>query len=849
MDFGVMQALPTVEPVKSLDLGEPTAPYWIVTGAPDIKASVTGSITTGGYMHHIVDIVQSAGLRAADLFWTSICPTASNEFHMARMQALDWDDVRHFGDRLRQHRPRLIIAVGERALNALTGQEGITKWRGSFLPCTIASDVLVLPILDGYIVDVNMALKFVGQIDLKKIAVRLAPDYREPVRNYIIDPTFDQCRDYLQHLIDDAPDFSFDIETPQGVIGCIGFSDAPYQAICIPFLRWDRPDQNCWEPAQEAELWRLIALALAVEGNVKVAQNVQYDQTWLWEEARIHIAGPIHDTMVMHHLLRPDFKKGLGFLTSVYTLDPYYKDEGKVDITAIRKSGLDLTEVTRQYWTYNAKDCDTTLRIHTELLPLLTKHGHDPIFKHLVELHPHIWAMSVRGIAVDQEARLQTTHAIQAEVAQLQQHLEDLVGHPLATNSPLQMKAWLYDELGLTPQTTTRKDPETGARSKTISADEDALKELRKQLQGLVYADGGKKDVERIRNVAAITAVLDIRSRQKYLSTYLECRLSPDGRIRSTFSMAGAETGRFASYAYTYDDTGSNLQNQPKKARKYLIPDPGEVIVNVDLAQAEARVVAYVSGDIGLKALFTSGVDYHTANAMRIWGITDPMRVTPEQRQKAKIGGHGSNYGATEITLALQLGISLSEAKNFRLRYFSAYQQLAQWHERLRSQLLKTRTIVTPMNRKRVFLGRMNDDLFRNGLAFTPQSTIADLMNHAICTALAEQPHHKLLLQCHDSLAFSIPYGEVDDFIAWLRPHVERTITIERGEQFVIPADFEVGWNMKDLVRYLTPSQEGEVRFRLARKETTMEIVAAMSINKDAVAAIQEGVTWRKTNG
>jgi DNA polymerase I-like protein with 3'-5' exonuclease and polymerase domains len=698
----------------------------------------------------------------------------------------------------------------------------------------------------------------------------MADDYVEPERRYRIDPTFEECIAYLTYLRDECPLFSVDIETPGGHFGCIGFSDSPYQAFVVPVSRWDTPGQHCWSAAQEAELLVLISEVLANPNSTKILQNGMFDQTYLWENLRILIQGPAHDTMVMHHYLYPDFKKGLGFLTSLYTVDPYYKAEGKLETAKIMKMpDAERAEFQRQYWFYNAKDCDTTLRIYHTLTTALDKRGMSSMTNFLSALHHPIWEMSVYGIRVDEDARARKAQEVRIEIEELQAKLEELIGHPLNTNSPKQMQEWLYVENSLPIKKGKRKDAETGERSMTVTANSDALEEIRKELQGKVFAEGGSKDLWRNSLVKAITCILAMRDRGKFLGTYLECPISADGRIRASFSMAGPSTGRFASRAYL-DGTGTNLQNQPKEARGYYLPDPHPpgsepfVFVNIDLAQAEARVVAFESGDPGLKFLFNSGVDYHTANAMSIWGYETPMDVPGLKRQLAKIGGHATNYGATEHTLALSLGVPLKDAKDFRKRYLARYPGLTEWHSWIKNKIDKGRTLYNAMGRKCIFLSRIDDNLYRSCLAWTPQSTIADVINRAIVNMKSEQPKLRLHLQCHDSLTFSVPYSKVDAFVAWARPHIEIPLISHRtGEGFTIPADFEVGWTYGSMVRYVTPEQEKEIHHRLSliprsswaglppkeQKELLSpyigEIVSDMGVNKDAVISIDQGNSWR----
>jgi DNA polymerase I-like protein with 3'-5' exonuclease and polymerase domains len=861
---------PTVQIASIPTKGSPSSPIWIAVPACDLKGFNSGDPGESTYNYRIATVLEQASIRSGDIFWTTIDPQPASDFMIARSRPIPQERVEDFLRSVEKHQPKVLIAVGEPALRALTSEKNIDKWRGSFLPLDhpegyALDNTLVLPIQDGYRLFQAPELSFVMQIDLRKIAVRLSPDYRAPIRDYKIEPTFEEAVSYLLYLRDECPSFAVDIETPQQTLGCIGFSDAPYQAFCLPFLKWGNPGQHYWPADQEAVLWRLLSQVLANPASEKVFQNGMFDTTFLWEVCGIMTRGRIWDTMVMHHLLYPDFPSNLGFLTSLYTLDPFYKDEGKIE----EKNEGD----NHQYWTYNAKDTDTTYRIYNTLQGYLAKHGHKPISDHLSLLHTPIFQMSIRGFAVDLDRRARRSAELTIEMEETKRKLDASIGYSINLNSPDQVKEWLYVSNGLHEKTKTRVKTNklTGAkeRSSTATADAGAIRELKKELQGMHFAEGGERDRWRHKLIYELDLVLAL-SEMDVRMDFLKAALWK-GRFHSSFVVSGAETGRLKSKKYKvgWPTFGGNLQNRNKKDRVFLVPDPAEpgqppfVLVNADLSQAEARIVAWESNDPGLKQLFNSGVDYHTANAKNIFGLASIDDVTPEQRQAAKIGGHGTNYDMSSPTLALQLGVSLAFAKNFHASYKAAYPYIPMWHNKVRQTLLKTRTVSNLYGRKYRMLGRIDDSAYRNALAFTPQSSIADLIDHIILDLVAERPEIRLHVQGHDSLVFSVPYPEVDAFIPWLRAHMERPLCSSHGELFTIPADFEVGWNWKDMVRYLTPAEEASVKelfkaipddawTHLPAKEQKEllapyigNIVAELGVNKDAVSALYNGQTWR----
>jgi DNA polymerase-1 len=92
--------------------------------------------------------------------------------------------------------------------------------------------------------------------------------------------------------------------------------------------------------------------------------------------------------------------------------------------------------------------------------------------------------------------------------------------------------------------------------------------------------------------------VLDWRQIAKLKSTYtdaLQEAINPDtGRVHTSYSIAGANTGRLAS-------TDPNLQNIPvrteegRRIREAFVAPQGRVLVSLDYSQIELRILAHIA--------------------------------------------------------------------------------------------------------------------------------------------------------------------------------------------------------------------------------------------------------------
>jgi DNA polymerase-1 len=206
--------------------------------------------------------------------------------------------------------------------------------------------------------------------------------------------------------------------------------------------------------------------------------------------------------------------------------------------------------------------------------------------------------------------------------------------------------------------------------------------------------------------------------------------------------------------------------------RKLFLCDPGYIQFEADLKGADAQVVAWESEDEDLKAAFRSGIDIHSKNAEDMFGtnftnLPEKSHARSSKRQECKHTVHGINYGCSPRTTAIQRGWTVHEADKFHSRWLSLHPGVSRWHERIKAQLGRNRTITNAFGFRRVFTGRL-DGSFTEALAWVPQSTVAINTYHgAFQLERRYWPTHQrpnyyppandfngLLLQTHDSLNF-----------------------------------------------------------------------------------------------
>ena len=265
----------------------------------------------------------------------------------------------------------------------------------------------------------------------------------------------------------------------------------------------------------------------------------------------------------------------------------------------------------------------------------------------------------------------------------------------------------------------------------------------------------------------------------------------------------------------------TNMQNLPEEFRKFLIADDNCLLINMDLSQAENRIVAYIAPEPSMIKAFEEGIDIHKQTAGLIFG--KPISEVSDKIGSCSVGGgqfserfwgkkanHGLNYDLGYKTFAFYYEIQESEAKFIVERYHQAYPGVRQYHAWIRAKISKNRTLENLFGRKRLYLDRWGDELFKSAYSFIPQSTCAEVINrYGLIYTYYNQHLFKpidLLLQVHDSMLFQVNYKnhsweEIAQCLLNIKQSLETPLNW-MGSTFSIPVGCEVGMTMskKDMV-------------------------------------------------
>lgn len=356
-----------------------------------------------------------------------------------------------------------------------------------------------------------------------------------------------------------------------------------------------------------------------------------------------------------------------------------------------------------------------------------------------------LYEMEKNGIRVDGEALHQYGKKLRTRIEELTAEIHAMAGEEFNINSPKKLGEILFEKLGL----------KNGKKTKTgYSTSAEVLEKL--------------KNAHPI-----IPKILEYRQLTKLNSTYAEGLagyIRADGRIHGKFHQTVTVTGRISS-------ADPNLQNIPtrmplgREIRKVFIPEEGSVFVDADYSQIELRVLAHMSGDAALIAVYQADEDIHAITASQVFDV--PLdQVDSTLRRKAKAVNFGIVYGISSFGLGQDLDISRKEAEGYIEKYFATYGKVKEFLDRTVEDAKKNGYTVTMFGRRRPIPELASSNFMtrsfgeRAAMNAPVQGTAADIIKIAMVRVnrrlKEEHLQSKLVLQIHDELIIETKKEEVE---------------------------------------------------------------------------------------
>jgi len=694
-----------------------------------------------------------------------------------------------------------ILAMGNYALEALTGHTGITSWRGSVVSVDIPDfirggtrSVRVVVCNNAAAAIHDPRLEVVLNRDIACLGRVLNGSHTPYEISTEIYPSIQRIDNFLDDAIRSGDTIGHDIESISGETACFGFADTPTTAICIALRT--QTDQ-VYSIEEERHIRRRLQRFYdhQAEKPQLLAQNGMFDMTWQWYKDKLRIPRLLRDTMLGHHTLYPVLPHNLGFLTTQYTDNPYYKgekdewrDDGDID----------------DFWRYNGKDSANLIAIDNRMVGELKDQGlWDFFMNHVMRLQPHLVRMCVGGLKMDMKMKEELNLTVGETVAKLlmefQHKIVDTLGEELWYNpaSPKQMSELYFSKLKL-----------VGRGTSTDKENRDRM-------------------FKHPRTSEAAREIINLHNRwaeeSKFYGTYVKAAADEDGRFRCTYNQTGTQEapGRLSS-SQTLWGSGGNLQNQPQRAYPMYVADAGYGFGYFDLSQAEARYVGWAANiekwiEQFERARLVGGYDAHRALASDLFKIpydevpsfdhydsSKPGKLPPEGKRDgdvtiryiAKRCRHGLNYRMGPDRLATTAKLSLIVADKAYRDYHRLTPELRVWWASLETELKRNGCLYNAYGRRFILMERPSPEALESIVAFKPQSTIGD----KVCRVIYMSEDHprwprraRVALNIHDAVICLAPLVDLEQCLSILKYYAEEPLMVG-GRELIIPADCKISY-------------------------------------------------------
>lgn len=755
---------------------------------------------------------------------------------------------------LRKQGVRVLVPLGNEALEALDIHDKITKARGSVY---LRDGFIVVPTFHpSYIMrsqhkkdSASVTYKYVWVADLKKAAgLAEKGSWQPPVENFILNPDLPTALDWIQKAIEDDVLVAVDIETTgitpdSGTTVVIGLARSGTDAISIPIL--NKGGGRYWHNGDFYQIKE--ALEKLFHRGRLIFQNSLFDVLFLRGDGyRIDFKSVLHDTLVLHHALSPELPHSLDFIVSIYGDTPYWKGEAKERKGRILDA--DETELRR----YNLRDCVVLHQILPEMLEELHElGGEDCYYQEAIPLLGPVGEMIENGILIDpaevervkkgwqdelvnREGRLRKLARLPesfnlesdddvrwllwgvepAKFAKIKQ-LDEYLPKPTSGKKPRKQGTKVHAELlalqAIRDETTPlyRLSGYGGKKTKSgtkVAVDKQGLLGLTIGLQNrLALVKEYKHEKFRVEeaSIQLLLEWLDVfreyREYGKLISTYSSYPLRSDGRCHSQFLVHGTATGRLASRK-------PNLQNIPKKhleARRPFISRDGYTLLSADYSNLEVRVLAYETDDDVLIHMVENGINIHKENVKILFGLEEGHPLYELGKRAAKIFQFGGiSYGGSDkeihekIMLEVpKLPLTLYQYRQAKSRWMEIHTKYREWEARIRNGVATRRRSTTFLGRTRILHGS-DRDIEKQALNTPIQGGAAHIINRALIRLVDQRDalalESRLVLQVHDQLIFECPDKELAVMRTLVGREMQRPIDY-RGTPRSFPVEVEVG--------------------------------------------------------
>lgn len=722
-----------------------------------------------------------------------------------------------------------ILAFGNVALEALTGNKKITSNRGIVFPlkvldhykdvekykilgksCKVIGAIHPSAVLRG---SSNYQPKIVSDISFAwKLATGSIPKYWNDYRwmedpddfEVWVDMALEKYKngdiEWLSYDLETTGLETYDLENHYTV--CASFCIEPQKAIVVPLRHKDSP----WKNDKFTEQRVLKDMQRLLEVIPLCGWNLSYDIKWTWLHLKLNIKEIGFDGFLARRWLFQSH--GDNDLNSCAAQELGFVGHGnelEAELAALPKDQQHYGNISKEVMIiYAAGDADAALQLSMKYKEMMVASNlFEPYKEMMVDGLLPVCEMEVDGVCISKDTndylielypRLMEPHLQLVENSQWGQSTaavlakrinKDGKAKPLNFNlgSVATMQELLFNQMrmpvveqGKTGPSSDREVVETLLEWCTVH------KELEK-----------KKVLESINELRALKHTYNnfIKNIEEYIKY--------DGLFHTNYNIGGTDSGRFSS-------SKPSLHGQPKgsEARWQFVSrwrGAGGIICSSDMKQMEVRILASLSNDQNLIDAISSGVDIHTANASKMFKV--PIeKVDKNLRDRAKRCSFGVIYGIGAQTLASRIESTVAEAQGIIDAWYEAFPKTFEFQKNEFKIAKKYGYVSTNFGRIRkidnIEMSKWGDRAWRQTINLGIQSSASDVTYLAMRRVKQKIKEagmrSKVFGFVHDAIITDVFPGELWDLLDILREAmIDWTNSAFDWMKAPIDADCEIG--------------------------------------------------------
>ena len=461
----------------------------------------------------------------------------------------------------------------------------------------------------------------------------------------------------------------------------------------------------------------------------KVIHNAAFDMPMIQkipQLPRFSSWEKVEDTMIMARVIYPIQRAKLETLAARFIRGDAGK--GQLELKkAMRDNGWTWATIPTNlpvYWLYGCLDTIWTIQLFDKFDQELHR---DAKLRSVYELEmailPAVSQAESNGITVDRELAKELDDQFNSEAAKL--HSEFVLTYGCSPNEDRLADILIAHGAKLTEKTPTGKWKMTAPI-----------------LEGIDHP--------------IVSKVLDYRRTAKLASTYTSNIYegsASDGRIRPSFKQIEARTGRFSC-------ARPNLQNLPARQgpliRNLFVASKGNLLISCDYSSQEFRIMAHLSQDPALLAMFQHDVtdDPFLTIGQLMYPEDPPTSRTDQRRTLIKTLVYGLSYGIGVRKFAHNAEISFEESKELRDRFYETFPGVATFMRSTIEQGRLNDGVLSNMYGRRIAVEVGDEYKLTN---YRIQSVAADQIKAAVRVLWANGLARYLRLFIHDEIVVECP--------------------------------------------------------------------------------------------